>query len=174
VAAVRAAGTPLRLLLVPHEPTPRHLAGAERRLAEAGLPAAVRLSAVEGGAEPGETVLVDRTGVLGELYALADLAYVGGGWGTAGVHSVLEPAAFGVPVLFGPRHANAREAGELLREGGALAPPDAGALRGALHLLAADPAARGARGAAAAAYVERGRGAAERGAALLLRLLGPG
>jgi 3-deoxy-D-manno-octulosonic-acid transferase len=174
VAAVRAAGTPLRLLLVPHEPTPRHLAGAERRIEQTGLPAAVRLSAVEGGAEPGETVLADRTGVLGELYALADLAYVGGGWGTAGLHSVLEPAAFGVPVLFGPRHGNAREAGELVREEGAVAAADGAALEGALRLLATDPPARRARGVAAAAYVERGCGAAERGAALLLRLLGPG
>ena len=44
-------------------------------------------------AAPGETVVVDRVGVLGDLYALADVAYVGGGWGTAGLHSVLEPAA---------------------------------------------------------------------------------
>ena len=48
-----------------------------------------------------DVVLVDRVGVLGDLYALADVAFVGGGFHNAGLHSVLEPAAFGVPVLFG-------------------------------------------------------------------------
>jgi 3-deoxy-D-manno-octulosonic-acid transferase len=44
-----------------------------------------------------DVVLVDRVGVLGELYALATAAYVGGGFHAAGLHSVLEPAAFGAP-----------------------------------------------------------------------------
>ena len=53
-------------------------------------------------------------GVLGDLYALADVAFVGGGFHGAGLHSVLEPAAFGVPVLFGPRHEASRDASLLL------------------------------------------------------------
>jgi hypothetical protein len=57
-----------------------------------------------------DVVLVDRTGVLGDLYSLATAAFVGGGFHGAGLHSVLEPAAFGVPVAFGPRHSNSREA----------------------------------------------------------------
>ena len=63
-------------------------------------------------------MLVDRVGVLGDLYALADVAYVGGGFHAAGLHSVIEPAAFGAPVLFGPRHAASRDAGLLLECGG--------------------------------------------------------
>ena len=64
-------------------------------------------------------VVVDRTGVLGELYALADAAFVGGGFHAAGLHSVLEPAAYGVPVAFGPMHRGSREAGLLIRATGA-------------------------------------------------------
>jgi len=171
VASLRAAGHRIRLVLVPHEPTSRHLARSAELLAGTGSTPVRRLSEVEGGAEPGETVLVDRVGVLGDLYALADVAYVGGGWGTAGLHSVLEPAAFGVPVLFGPRHANAREAAELIAAGGALA------LRGDLvdgpHIrpLVTNPARRRAAGDAARRYVESGLGAAERGAEIIERLL---
>jgi len=45
--------------------------------------------------------------------------YTGGGFHDAGLHSVLEPAAFGAPVLFGPRHAMSRDAGLLIARGGA-------------------------------------------------------
>jgi 3-deoxy-D-manno-octulosonic-acid transferase len=170
VAAVRAGGAPVRLVLAPHEPTPAHLAETEARLAALGVPHR-RLARVEGGEAPAACVLVDRTGVLGDLYALADVAYVGGGFGTAGLHSVLEPAAFGAPVIFGPRHANAREAAELVREGGAFVVDDAEALEARLRRLLTDPDARRVAGGAARAYVAAGLGAAERGAALVEGLL---
>ena len=64
--------------------------------------------------------------MLAELYAAADVAFVGGGFHAAGLHSVLEPAAFGVPVAFGPRHANSRDAELLLSAGGAAAAGPAG------------------------------------------------
>jgi 3-deoxy-D-manno-octulosonic-acid transferase len=165
LARLRADGLPLRLLLVPHEPTEAHLARSEAALHAHALPQ-VRLSAVEAGAEVPAVTLVDRVGILGDLYALADLAYVGGGFGTAGLHSVLEPAAFGAPVLFGPRHANAREAAELMAAGGAFQVSGAAQLTETLRRLA-DPAVRQPSGAAARRYVEAGRGAALRGAEII-------
>jgi 3-deoxy-D-manno-octulosonic-acid transferase len=164
------AGNPVRLVLVPHEPTPEHLAASEALLDAAGLRHA-RLSAVEAGAAAGDVVLVDRVGVLGDLYAAGDLAYVGGGWGTAGLHSVLEPAAFGLPTLFGPRHANAREAGELVAAGAAWSVADGGELARRLGDLLSDGGARRAAGERARAYVEAGLGAAERGADVVVKLL---
>lgn len=170
LARLRTAGLPLRLILVPHEPTPAHLARSTALLADAGFSPIQRLSEIEAGAEPGLTVLVDRVGVLGDLYAVADVAYVGGGWGTAGLHSVLEPAAFGVPVLFGPRHANAREAAELIAAGGAVELAE-DAIPSAVAPLLTDPARRRAAGDAARRFVEAGLGAAERGADMIERLL---
>ena len=154
---------------MPHEPSEAHLARAEAALRAHTLPHA-RLSAVEARAEMPVVTLVDRVGILGDLYALADLAYVGGGFGTAGLHSVLEPAAFGAPVLFGPRHANAREAGELMGAGGAFEVTGTASLIETLRRLAG-PALRDPSGAAARRYVEAGRGAARRGAAIIERLL---
>jgi 3-deoxy-D-manno-octulosonic-acid transferase len=171
VRSVIDAGHPLRLVLVPHEPTPAHLAAAEARLDALGLRHA-RLAAVLTGAAVPDVVVVDRVGVLGDLYAAADLAYVGGGFGTAGLHSVLEPAAFGVPVLFGPRHANAREAAELIALGGAVVAADGAALRETLAALASDAADRARGGAIAREYVRAGLGAAERGAGVVEELLG--
>jgi 3-deoxy-D-manno-octulosonic-acid transferase len=165
VAALRKSGRALRLIHVPHEPTLAHLAASERRMDALGL-AHARLSAADPGAIP-EVVLVDRVGMLGDLYALADLAYVGGGFGAAGLHSVLEPAAFGAPVLFGPRHANAREAGELVAAGGAFEVAAAEDAERILGGLADVYEMRRRAGRMARAYVEARLGAAERGAALV-------
>ncbi len=81
-----------RLILVPHEPTPDHLEAVERTASGAGLPVPIRLSAA---ASPVPVLLVDRVGVLAALYGAGTMAYVGGGYGRAGLHSVLEPAGLG-------------------------------------------------------------------------------
>ncbi len=171
VAALRKRGTACRLVLVPHEPTDDHLDGAAARLSVHEVPHA-RLSEVEGedGSLP-DCILVDRVGVLGDLYAAATVAYVGGGFGEAGLHSVLEPAAFGAPVLFGPRHENAREAAEMIAAGGALQVDSKLSLGELLERWTGDEELRAAAGEQARRYVEAGRGAAERGADILEALL---
>ena len=160
-----------RLILVPHEPTETHLAPIERSAARLGLPTPVRLS--QAGDAPVPFLLVDRVGVLAALYAGAGMAYVGGGFGRAGLHSVLEPAACGIPVVFGPDWRNSRDAGLLLTAGGAdslsgFGTEGAGA---ALHTLWRDwmenETRRSAQGRKAREVVELGRGAAEASAALV-------
>jgi 3-deoxy-D-manno-octulosonic-acid transferase len=157
-----------RLIVAPLEPTAAHLAPLERWAASAGL-RSVRLGA--DGAEHADVVIVDRVGVLGDLYALADAAFVGGGFHGAGLHSVLEPAAFGAPVLFGPRHANSRDASLLIARGGAVSVRDAASLEVSLARWIDDPVARRAAGDAARAVVREGLGAAERSFALVDALM---
>lgn len=160
----------LRLIIAPHEPTTAHLTPIERWASAASL-RCTRLDAPDDIAA--DVVLVDRFGVLGDLYALADAAYVGGGFHDAGLHSVLEPAAFGAPVVFGPRHANSRDAGLLVSDRGGRAVADVRALRGALTawLSPDDPAARLEAGSQARTRVTRGLGAADRATDLVLSLL---
>lgn len=159
-----------RLIIAPHEPTPAHLAPIER-WAERGRLSLVRLAAANGDAD---VVLVDRVGVLGDLYALADVAFVGGGFHGAGLHSVLEPAAFAAPVLFGPRFANSRDAELLRRSGGGIDVAAVAALADRLVLWLSDRDARDRAGHAARALIERGLGAAERSFALVSELLARG
>jgi 3-deoxy-D-manno-octulosonic-acid transferase len=171
LAHLRPGHPRLRAVIVPHEPTEDHLTRLEAHLKIDEL-GHVRLSQVESGeAKPEEIVVVDKVGVLGELYALADIAYVGGGFGRRDLHSVLEPAALGAPVVFGPRHANAREAGELIEGGGALSVGDWAALEAKLGRWLDDAAARGKAGAAALGYVKANLGAGRRNAELILGLL---
>ena len=162
-----AVEQPMRLILAPHEPDADHLQQAEQAARAAGL-SCQRLSAVEAGHDPlPAVVLVDRVGVLADLYAIADIAFVGGAFHGNGVHSVVEPAALGVPVLFGPNHSNAEEAAELIESGGAISVADGSALEGALRRWL-DPALRTAAGAAARAFTENKRGGAAANAQLII------
>jgi 3-deoxy-D-manno-octulosonic-acid transferase len=158
-----------RLIIAPHELSDAHVksimswaAFSELRFSRLG----------DSAARESDVILVDRYGVLGDLYALADVAYVGGGFHAAGLHSVLEPAAFGTPVLFGPRHARSREASALLASGGAYSVKNREEIARRLEELLASAKRREAAGAAARVVVERGLGAAERSYRIVIDLLG--
>ncbi len=166
--AARRGIADARLIIAPHEPTAAHLDPIERWANREGL-RLDRLAAANGDTE---IILVDRVGVLGDLYALADIAFVGGGFHDAGLHSVLEPAAFGAPVLFGPRHAMSRDAGLLIERGGAQSGMDMSTLAAALTRWSTDSVSRIAAGEHALATVRDGLGAAERSLAVVEALLG--
>lgn len=157
-----------RLIIAAHEPTPVHLAPIESWARSAGLRAA-RLGAAD--AVEADVVVVDRVGVLGELYALADVAFVGGAFHAAGLHSVLEPAAFGAPVLFGPRFGGARDARLLLDADAAVSVEDAEGMQDALLRWIGNSSERIAGGSAARDVVHAGLGAAQRSYALVAGLL---
>ena len=157
-------------VVAPHEPDAAHLDALDATLRGAGLES-VRLKDAEAGAPVRDAIVVDRVGVLADLYAVADVAYVGGGFHDQGLHSVVEPAALGVPVVFGPRLGNAREAGDLSRSGGGARVDDAAALTAAMAALLDDAGARRAAGRAARTFVESRTGAADRNAALVAELI---
>jgi len=64
-------------------------------------------------------LFIDFIGGLKHIYQYADLAFVGGGFDKIGIHNILEPAIYGVPILFGKNHRNYPEAIDLLKIGGA-------------------------------------------------------
>jgi len=165
---VRAHIPGARLIVAPHEPAEAHLAPIERWAEREGFSIARLGSAAEGDAD---VLLVNRTGVLADLYALADVAYVGGGFHAAGLHSVVEPAAFGVPVLVGPRFGGSRDAQELLRRGGGFSARSAAEIAIRTLALFSEPGARAAAGRRARELVASGLGAADRSAALVEGLL---
>lgn len=164
-ARIRIHRGDARLVIVPHEPTASHLAAVERAAAGLGLPVPVRLSAADA---PAPLLLVDRTGALATLYGAGSMAYVGGGFHRAGLHSVLEPAAWGRPVVFGPRWTESRDAALLLTAGGADALPGFGGADKPPEALArlwedwiVNEPHRSAQGRRARRVVEDGLGAAE-------------
>ncbi|HXF96858.1 MAG TPA: glycosyltransferase N-terminal domain-containing protein [Gemmatimonadales bacterium] len=162
-----------RLILAPHEPHPDHLAGIAKLAQSLGLPRPVRLSQLQHAGDA-PVIVVDRVGVLADLYAVGDVAFVGGGFHRAGLHSVLEPAVFGVPVTVGPHWQMSRDAALLIEQGGAVA-----LTSHARHTLHAqwlvwhhDAGARRKAGQAGKRLVAEGRGAAERTTQLVEDLVG--
>ncbi len=148
----------LRVVLVPHEPGEAHVAELIRWAADRGFEARA-LSG--GGRASARVVVVDVVGVLAEAYRHAHVAYVGGAFST-GVHSVIEPAIAGIPVVFGPRHTNSFEALRLVELAGAEAITDEEGAYRALARFLSDDAERRRAGGAARAYVESQLGATEK------------
>jgi 3-deoxy-D-manno-octulosonic-acid transferase len=160
----------VRMVIAPHELSESHLANVERWASASGLTLS-RTSDDSSG--PGaDVILVDKYGVLGDIYALADAAYVGGGFHDAGLHSLLEPAAFGAPVLFGPKHTDNRDARLLIAGGGAIRCPGAGDISARLLAWFSNEKVREKAGQSARRVVEAGLGGADRSAELVESLLG--
>jgi len=118
--------------------------------------------------------LLDTLGELRQFYAAGDVAYVGGSLVARGGHNPLEPAALGLPVLFGPQVFNFQEISRgLLDSGGAGQVGDGAGLTAELRHLLEDPSQRQTMGRASRSFVERGRGALQRVAAHLAQWLEP-
>jgi 3-deoxy-D-manno-octulosonic-acid transferase len=110
-----------------------------------------------------DVVVLDTIGELARLYQVATVVFVGGSLVPAGGHNILEPAAFGRPVVFGPHMKNFAEiANDFLRRHAACQVRDPRELERELVDLVGDPVRRAALGAAARALVDANRGAAER------------
>ena len=110
----------------------------------------------------------DTMGELPLFYAAADVAFVGGTLVEGGGHNMLEPAALGLPVLFGPHVFNFAEIGRrLIEAGGAQTVGDAAGLGEAVIDYLNDADLRHATGVRGRAFVEANRGAGDRVAALI-------
>src|SRR5207302_8312054 len=120
-------------------------------------------------------VLVDTIGELSAVWGLADVAFVGGSLdGKRGGQNMIEPAAWGAAVLFGPHVWNFRDAARRLVEaGGAVQVPDTVGVEPAVQRLLADAGERTRLGDAARRLVRAQQGATARTLAVLDRLLDP-
>ncbi len=144
------------LLLAPHEPHEQHLHHLEDQFAEYKP---VRLSALT--SLSGSVIIVDKMGILAGLYGLGIGAYVGGGFGV-GVHSVIEPAVFGIPVSFGPKFEMSPEAKAQQKREAAVCVHDGAELKEFMRACLDDDESHRVIGQRAVDYVEEMAGCTER------------
>lgn len=104
-----------KLILVPHEVDAGHINEIEKLYGDT----LIKWSTWDGRPTIKRVLLVDKVGFLLQLYAYGDAALIGGGFGSAGVHNVLEPAVYGMPCFYGPIYQQFREAIDLIAKGGA-------------------------------------------------------
>ncbi|MEZ4825965.1 MAG: glycosyltransferase N-terminal domain-containing protein [Bacteroidia bacterium] len=123
----------LVMILAPHEIHKQRILAWKEKYPESTL----LFSEKETANSAHRILWVDNIGMLSRLYFYADVAYVGGGWGS-GLHNILEPATFGAPVVFGHRHEKFPEAGDIIAAGGGFSVKNEAELHSALEKLLTD------------------------------------
>jgi 3-deoxy-D-manno-octulosonic-acid transferase len=103
--------------------------------------------------------IIDTIGILTKIYSYADIAYVGGGFGNPGVHNILEPATFGVPIIIGPNYSHFEEATNLVQLGGCLSITNQKELEQALSDLIQNNETRYNKGQICNTFVQKNKGA---------------
>lgn len=109
-----------------------------------------------------QVLIIDCIGLLSKLYAYADIAYVGGAMGKTGLHNILEPATFGVPIIIGNNFEGFPEAKQLLDLGGLFVVHNATETKNILSKLVENPTFRIKSGAIAGNYIRINTGATEK------------
>ena len=104
-----------KLILAPHEVHESHI---QEIIGKLNRPYVRYTQATEAQAAQADCLIIDCIGLLSSIYRYGELAYIGGGFGV-GIHNILEPAVYGMPVIFGPNYHRFREAVEMEKAGGA-------------------------------------------------------
>lgn len=105
--------------------------------------------------------IIDTIGILTKIYSYADIAYVGGGFGNPGVHNILEPATFGVPVIIGPNYSHFAEATALVNIDGCTSIQNQTQLNEAFDLLIQNEDERLEKGHICSTFVQMNKGATQ-------------
>lgn len=106
-----------------------------------------------------DVFIADTIGILTKIYSYADIAYVGGGFGNPGVHNILEPATFGIPVVIGPNFSHFAEATALVNMDGCISIQDQNSLNQAFDLLIQNEDERHEKGHICSTFVQMNKGA---------------
>ena len=105
--------------------------------------------------------IIDTIGILTKIYSYADIAYVGGGFGNPGVHNILEPATFGIPIVIGPNYSHFAEATALVHQEGCISISNQNELNEALDNLISNKDIRHEKGHICATFVQMNKGATD-------------
>ena len=103
--------------------------------------------------------IIDTIGILTKIYSYADIAYVGGGFGNPGVHNILEPATFGIPIVIGSNYSHFAEATALVGLEGCISVKNQSELNEAFDLLLQNEDERYEKGHICSTFVQMNKGA---------------
>jgi 3-deoxy-D-manno-octulosonic-acid transferase len=106
-----------------------------------------------------QVFIIDTIGILTKIYSYADIAYVGGGFGNPGVHNILEPATFGIPIIIGPNFSHFAEATALVHAEGCITIQNQIELNEAFDLLLNNEDERHEKGHICETFVQMNKGA---------------
>jgi len=146
-----------KFVIAPHEVTPQSL---ERICSVLEKPYVLYSTASHDELLNADVLIVDGYGYLVSVYRYGMLAYVGGGF-TSGIHSILEPAVFGLPVIFGPDYQKFQEAHDMLSLGAASCVYNYEEFENQIDSYLSNPEKLLSASALARGYVNKNRGASK-------------
>lgn len=103
--------------------------------------------------------IVNTIGLLSKIYSYADIAYVGGAMGKTGLHNILEPAVFGIPIVIGKNYDTFPEAKTMIKNGGVISIKDIANLNNELNRLVQSPKERLQMGSINENCIKKNKGA---------------
>ena len=104
-------------------------------------------------------LIINTIGILTKIYSYADIAYIGGGYGNPGVHNILEPATFGIPIVIGPNYTHFAEATALVGLEGCVSISSQNELNNAFSNLILNRDIRHEKGHICSTFVQMNKGA---------------
>ncbi|WP_460219966.1 3-deoxy-D-manno-octulosonic acid transferase [Psychroserpens sp. MEBiC05023] len=104
-------------------------------------------------------MIIDTIGLLSKIYSYSDIAYIGGAMGTTGLHNILEPAVFGVPIIIGKNYKKFPEASIMIKEAGVTSVKDETELKTVLDMLLSSTEYRTSEGIKNASFISKNKGA---------------
>lgn len=134
-ALINEASDDIKFIIAPHEIHEKHIENIVALLKKDFI---LFSAATPGNVAGKQILIIDNIGMLLRIYSYATLAYVGGGFGK-GIHNILEPAAFGAPVITGPNYRKFQEAVDLTSLGGAFPINNFQELEAAFRKIIRDP-----------------------------------
>jgi len=155
VAFINGTSSNVKFIIAPHNIKPQQI----QQLKESITKKTVLFSEKDGKeiAEFG-VFIIDTIGILTKIYSYADIAYVGGGFGNPGVHNLLEPATFGVPIVIGPNYSHFAEATALVELGGSISISNQNELESAFSTLIDSRKVRLEKGEICNTFVQNNKG----------------
>lgn len=106
--------------------------------------------------------IIDTIGILTKIYSYGDIAYVGGGFGNPGVHNILEPSTFGLPIVIGPNYSHFAEATALVNMQGCNSISNFDELKEIFDLLLQNEDERLEKGHICSTFVQMNKGATDK------------
>lgn len=103
--------------------------------------------------------IIDTIGLLSKIYSYANIAYVGGAIGTTGLHNILEPAVFGIPIIIGNNYDKFPEAKKMIENGGVLSVNNSISLKSKLDCLIKSSEERVKLGSINENFIRKNKGA---------------
>lgn len=156
VTFINQCSNKVKFIIAPHNIKADQMGNLKAQLAKP----TVLFSEKEGKSLSDYTVfIIDTIGILTKIYSYANIAYVGGGFGHPGVHNILEPATFGVPIVIGPNYSHFAEATALVNMEGCIAIATQEQLNDALDNLIMNADIRHEKGHICETFVQMNKGA---------------